>query len=108
MPTIQKFQLPLITGFRSTNLTNAFVLNAFVTALITIFAIELRDLFRNEKSRVYGYVNNLYGGKSLSIFQILSIVFLSTFAGAILVYLFMYVLFDYGGGLLSQDGKMVF
>lgn len=108
MTFLQKFSLPFISNFRSTTLTKAFILNAFVTALITIFAIELRRLFDNEKSVIYGYVNNWYGSKSLSNIQIVNVVFVATFFAAVLVYIMMYVIFHYGGGLLTQDGTMTF
>jgi hypothetical protein len=105
---IRKLQFPLVRGFRATILSRAFLLQAFVTALITLFAIELRALFNDEKGKLYGYVNSIYGEKTLSTSQILSVVFVTTFLGAMLVYLIMYALLDYGGGLLAPDGKMVF
>jgi|AntAceMinimDraft_18_1070375.scaffolds.fasta_scaffold93475_2 hypothetical protein len=107
-PSTQKLQLPLIRGFRATRLSKAFLLDAFVTALITLFAIELRTLFNDEKGKLYGYVNSIYGVKTLSSLQILSVMFLTTFLGAMLVYLIMYALLDYGGGMLTPDGKMAF
>jgi len=107
-PSTQKLQFPLIRGFRATILSRAFLLNAFVTALITLFAIELRALFNDEKGKLYRYVNSIYGVKTLSTFQILRIVFVTTFLGAMLVYLIMYALLDYGGGMLTSDGKMAF
>lgn len=107
-PSTRTFQFPLIRGFRATRLSRAFLLDAFVTALITLFAIELRELFNDEKGKLYGYVNSIYGEKSLSTFQILSAAFATTFLGAMLVYLIMYALLDYGGGMLTPDGKMKF
>jgi|TARA_B110000093_G_C12857487_1_gene361996 hypothetical protein len=91
---------PLTTRFRSTNLFRAFLLNAFVTAAVAVFAIELRVLFLNNKSDVYTYFNNMYSGKTLSETFIAFIVFSATFLAAFIVYLSMYVFVDYGGGLL--------
>ena len=109
MPTFTRnLRFPLVRGFRATILSRAFLLEAFVTALITLFAIELRSLFDDEKGKIYGYVNSIYGEKSLSTTQILSVVFVTTFLGAMLVYLIMYALLDYGGALLAPDGKMEF
>jgi hypothetical protein len=100
--------IPLIRGFRATRLSRAFLLDAFVTALITSFAIELRSLFNDEKSDIYGYANSFYGTKKLNTYQILGVVFATTFLGGMIVYLLMYALIDYGGGLLASNNKMTF
>lgn len=100
--------IPLIKGFRATRLSRAFFLDAFVTALITSFAIELRSLFNDEKGKLYGYANSFYGSKTLNTYQIAGVVFLTTFLGGMIVYLLMYVLLDYGGGMLASKKKMMF
>ena len=99
--------IPLIKNFRATNLAKAFLLNAFVTACVVILAIEIRRVFEDEHNAVYGYFNNLYGTKKMSEIQILTIVFPATLISALLVYIIMYVLFEYGGNfLISSNRKM--
>ena len=96
---------PLIKNFRATGLRNAFILNAVVTAAIVVIAIEIRKAFEDEHTMVYGYFNRLYGTKKLTETQIITIVFPATFISAILVYIVMYVMFDYGGNFLIKGNK---
>ena len=90
---------------RATGLLKAFFLNSLVAASIVVLGIEIRRLFEDEKSEVYGFFNNLYAGKKLSETQIVTIVFPATFIGAIIVYLIMYAVFYYGGNLLIPQNK---
>ena len=97
------YMFPLVKNFRATGLTNAFILNAIVSAAIVVFAIELRRAFEDEHNVLYGYFNRLYGGKKLSEIQILTIVFPATFIASIVVYLLMYIIFEYGGNFLIRN-----
>ena len=97
--------VPLIKNFRATGLRKAFVLNALVTAAIVVIAMEIRKAFEDEHNYLYGYFNRLYGTKHLSEVQIMTIVFPATFMSALIVYWFMYVMFEYGGNFLIPGNK---
>jgi hypothetical protein len=96
---------PIISNFRSTTYNRAFLLNAFVTAAIAVFAIEMRSQLQNVKGGVYGYFNEILAGKGLSEIQIMGIVFATTFLAAFIVYNLMYIIFHYGAGMIISDQK---
>lgn len=96
---------PLIKGFRSTNYFKAFMLNAVVTALIAVVAIETRVTLQDRKGDFYEFFNNYLVGKDLSEIQITLITFLATFVASILVYNFMFLLFHYGGGFMITNSN---
>jgi len=96
---------PLTKKFRATGLLRAFFLNSLVSAAIVVFGIAIRRLLDNEKGRIYGYVNTLYGTTRLSELQIIITAFITTFFGAFIVYLLMYAIFYYGGNLLIRENK---
>ena len=96
---------PLTKKMRATGLWKAFFLNSLVAASVVVLGIEIRRLFEDEKSEVYGFFNNLYAGKKLTEVQIITIVFPATFIGAFIVYLIMYAVFYYGGNLLIPQNK---
>lgn len=91
---------PLTMRFRATTYTKAFILNAIVAAAIAVFAVEMRVLIHKRTGSTYTYINKIIPGDELSEEQIIGVVFFGTFIVAIVVYLFMYILFGYGGGLL--------
>ena len=98
---------PIIKNFRATGLTKAFFLNALVSAAVVVFAIEIRRAFEDEHNALNGYFNHLYGTKKLSELQIITIVFPATFIATLLVYMFMYIFFEYGGNFLIRKNASV-
>ena len=96
---------PFISSFRATTYGRAFLLNAFVTAAIAVFAIEMRSQLQNVKGGVYSYFNDILAGKDLSEMQIIGIVFGTTFLAAMIVYHLMYFMFHYGAGMIISDQK---
>lgn len=67
--------MPLITGFKETTLINAFVLNSLATSLIIVVSLYIDDTNKTKK-------------------------FFLTFLAAMLIYVLLYIIFDYGEGLL--------
>jgi hypothetical protein len=92
--------IPFISNFKSTTIPKAFILNGFVTAAITLFAVEMRQLFNDEKGKLYLFFNGFFEGSALTETQIASIVFLATLLSAYIVYIIMYVIVGFGGGML--------
>ena len=75
-------------------------LNAVATAAISALAIEMRAQLDMDKEAVYGYFARALGSKVLTERQKVSIVFVSAFLGALLVYHTLYALLAFGGAML--------
>jgi hypothetical protein len=97
---------PIINHFRATSYYKSFILNALVTALITIVAIEMRIQLNNEKGQIYNYFNEFFDGKTLDYFEIISIMFITTFIAAICVYNIMYLICNFGGGFIISTNNV--
>jgi hypothetical protein len=96
-------KLPVLKNFYATNIFKAFILNAIAVALIATMAIELRRELNDVKGRFYLLVNPLFAGNQLTERQKAIVVAIASFLGAILVYHFMYLIFGFGGGMLTSS-----
>ena len=94
---------PLFTGFRSTNVWNAFTLNAIVIMLSTLMAIEAKSFFTKEELSVTPEGKVVSRTTWKSVLAILII----TFATAFVSYTIMYFLFAFGGGMLINGASSV-
>ena len=92
---------PLVKNLRATTISKAFILNAIVAAIIATLSIELREELSNNNGQIYAFFSQFFPGKGLTSFEIISIVFLSSFTIAFIAYHIMYLIFDYGPGMLS-------
>jgi hypothetical protein len=97
------FKIPLIHNFKATNYFNAFILNALATAAIAALAIEIRSQLYQEKSFTYIFFSNFYGSRILTDKQKALTVFITAFFTAICVYFIMYLIFVFGGGMLTNN-----
>lgn len=95
------FKIPLIQNFKATNYFNAFILNALASAAIAALAIEIRSQLYQEKSFILIFFSNFYGQLSKS--QKTLIVFITAFFTAICIYFIMYLIFGFGGGMLTNN-----
>ncbi len=93
--------MALIEGMYATSFVKAFFLNALTLAIVAVGAIELRQTLNDDKSNAYLFFNNLLSGKAMSEIQKGGIIFMSSFILSIFTYLMMYLIFGFGGGLLS-------
>jgi len=100
--------LPIVKNFYATTIFKAFVLNALAVALISTFAVEIRKALNNAKGRIYLFVNPFFSGHDLNEKQKSVVVALASFVGAMLVYIIMFFLFGFGGGMLSSGAKLSF
>ena len=100
-------KLPVVKGFYATSFIKAFLLNALAVALVAATGIELRQLLDEEKSLAYLFFNNVFLGGGLTEADKAMIVFLGTFVFALVVYIVMYLLFGYGGGMLVSSKDIV-
>ncbi len=95
----------LIKDFKANTYFNAFILNAIVVAFIATVSIELRIILDETKHPFYIYVTSLVG-KNLSEAEKFSIVFVATLLSAFIAYNVMYLVFNYGGGLITTTKKV--
>ena len=100
--------LPLIKSFYATTVLKAFILNAISVALIATFAVEIRRELDDVKGQFYMFINPFFAGNTMTERQKAIVVALASFLGAILVYHIMYVVFGFGGGMLTEGGSPKF
>ena len=94
--------MPLISGFRSTNVWKAFILNSIASSLVIIIALIVKsnfDTFSNNKN-----INKDTNGlKQQTNFKSIMLTIIATFISSMIAYSTMYFLFGYGGGMLVND-----
>lgn len=95
--------LPLIKSFYATTIFKAFILNAIAVALIATFAVEIRRELNDVKGQFYLFVNPFFAGSEMTERQKAVVVALASFIGAIMVYHIMYIVFGFGGGMLTNS-----
>lgn len=91
---------PLTFAFRSTSPARAFLLAAFVQAIVAVLAIEVHDGLQNKTSTTYWTFRGLLHDDQ-SPWVRTTITFTSAFIAAIIVMNAMWALFAYGGGMLA-------
>ena len=87
---------PLIKWFRATTYFKAFILNAIAVAIIAALSIEMRSYLDRQGRKVKG-------GWDLSDATKTTIVFVSGFTIAMMVYVIMYIIVGFGGGMLYNN-----
>lgn len=93
--------MPLISGFRSTNIWKAFILNSIVSSLVIIIALTVKskfDTFSNINTDMH--INDV---KQQTNFKSIMLTIIATFIASMISYSIMYFLFDYGGGMLVNN-----
>lgn len=98
--------MALFSGFKATTIFKAFMLNAFVAAIVATLIIELRIALQNEKNWLYEYFNTYWfpgGSPQLTNLQKIQSTFIVGFIASLIVYNFLYVIFGFGGGMLSSS-----
>jgi uncharacterized membrane protein len=88
--------MPLIQNFRSTSLTKAFILNSMVASITVVLAIAIKDGL----DRFTNYNKNEEENKS--DFSNIIITLIITYCVSMLTYIFMFYVFGFGGGMLSN------
>jgi hypothetical protein len=81
--------IPIFKNFRATNRKKAFLLNALCGALITIIAIETKSALDRIPT-----LEKIPAAKAF-------ITMIATFISALIVYVILYILFGFGGGMLA-------
>lgn len=89
--------MPLIEGFRATNVWNAFFLNSVLSSLVIFVAMTIKahfDTYKDEKGNTISHTTN-----AKSVIITLAV----TFCASFVAYVFMYLMVGYGGGLLVSN-----
>ncbi len=92
--------------FRATTIFKAFILNAFVAAIVATLIIELRISLEDEKNWLYEYFNTYWyagGSPQLTDSQKIQTTFIVGLVASLIVYNFLYVLLGFGGGMLASS-----
>lgn len=91
-----KHKLPLYKNFLADTIMKAFILNSIAVAIISALSIQIRS-YLDTLGR------DVKGGWDLSNLTKTIIVFTSAFLVAIVVYLLLYVVVGFGGGMLTRN-----
>jgi len=97
---------PLTKKFRATTLFKAFILNALASAFIASVASEIRIRLSNDKDKLYILLNSWIPGKQINDDVLYMVTFVVSFAACLLVYNTLYLLFYFGGGSITSNGKL--
>jgi len=88
-------RVPLINDFKATTFLKAFILNALVAAVIAALTIETR-LHLDTQGALWADSK-----ETLAETTKLGVTLLTSFVIAFVVYHLMYLIFEYGGGMLT-------
>ncbi len=99
--------IPLIKGFKATNRTNAFILNSFRAALVIVLTIAAKDYFDKYVEIDVKHKDDNDDDHTVIIrntnIKSLLISFLVAFSVSMLAFITLYVVFGFGGGLLTNE-----
>lgn len=99
--------IPLIKGFKATNLSNAFILNSLRAALVIVLTITVKDYFDKYTTTIKINHTGDDGEHSVVIRQTsiksLLISFLVAFTVSMIAFITLYIVFGFGGGLLTDE-----
>ena len=94
--------MPIVKNFKSTQQWKAFTLNSIASALVVVIAITTKQYL----DRLDFYDKTSDKNKKLNIgYEIASITItlLVTFSTSMIVFLIMFLLFGFGGGMITTD-----
>lgn len=103
--------IPLVKGFKATNRSNAFILNSLRAALVIVLTIAAKDYFDKYVKIEVNHTDNDNDGddddhsviiRKTNIKSLL-ISFLVAFSVSMIAFSTLYVVFGFGGGLLTND-----
>ena len=97
---------PLFKGMRATNLLTAFILNAFVGALVATIIVEVRRDMDNNKTAVFKFVDHIVDrfdpDPFKTEFRKMLYTFIAGFFGSLIVYNILFITIGYGGGMIAS------
>ena len=103
--------IPLIKGFKATNRTNAFILNSLRASLVIVLTIAAKDYFDKYVNIEVKHTDNDGDGQNddhdvvvrkTSIKSLFG-AFIVGFIVSMIAFTSLYVIFGFGGGLLTDE-----
>lgn len=101
--------IPLVKGFKATNRSNAFILNSLRAALVIVLTIAAKDYFDKYVKIEVNHTDNDGDDDDHSVIirktniKSLLISFLVAFSVSMIAFSTLYVVFGFGGGLLTNE-----
>ena len=100
-------KMPIIKNFGTTSIIKAFILNALAVSLISTLTVETRKKLNNVDSKLYKFFSVIFQseveqhGKLSESKKTIVVSFISLLS-AMLIYLIMFTIFGFGGGMLTS------
>ena len=103
-------KFPLIKGFRATTIFKAFLINAFLSALIATIVVEVRYIIEYGQGSTYENIRKFFNGGNDFVGELdkVSSTFVIGFLVTMILYNTLYILIEYGGGLVTPKGVKYF
>lgn len=95
--------IPLTKAFRATTIFKAFIINAFLSALIATIIVEVRYAIDSGKGQLYNSIRNTFNSNNLWNDELSKtrFTFVIGFLVTLFLYNILYIFIGYGGGLLT-------
>lgn len=84
-------EIPLIKNFKAVNVKNAFILSSICSTIVLSLSFFIKDIVKD----ILDYFNIKINSTTLMLLSIFNIFIIN-----ILAFTIMYIVFDYGGGML--------
>ncbi len=102
--------IPFIKSFRATTIFRAFLINSFISALIATIIVEVRYVIEYGQGPTYENIRKFFNGGNDFDGEINKVTstFVIGFLVTMILYNILYVLIEYGGGLVTPEGVKYF
>lgn len=90
--------MPLISGFKSTNVWRAFILNSLASTLVIFIAMTVKERYDHYTDKKNNEINRTTNLTSIGL------TIVATFIASMFAYTIMWLVFGYGGGMLVAAG----
>ncbi|MAH20722.1 MAG: hypothetical protein CMB96_04725 [Flavobacteriaceae bacterium] len=98
--------MALIKHSRATNIFKAFLINAFVAALVATIIVEVRRDLNEDKSGIFQIIHNIASRFDSNPFKTaprkMFYTFITGFVVSLIIYNILYVLIGFGGGMIAN------
>lgn len=98
---------PVFSGMLATNILTAFILNAFVGALVATIVVEVRRDMDRKETPILGFfakiIESVDPNPFKTEFRKMVYTFIAGFFTSIVIYNALYLLIAFGGGMLATN-----
>ena len=101
-------KVPFIESFRATNLFKAFLINAFISALVATIIVEVRQSISVGKGKLYNSIREIFNAGNPWNDELSKVrsTFIIGFLVTLILYNLLYLLIAYGGVMLTPGSKV--